>query len=637
MLAGNAAAAHSYPRLCNICFAPLDEVDLEVLSRWDLLVLGKRAEDLHRAELSQLRAYNPDITIIAHMAVGYSRDFDSPPINADLSDAITTNGWWMRDTSGGRVAFGGGNLLLNMTLDCPTNGEGLRLCDWLPTYIAERLYQGGRWDGLFLDYSVDRVGWLDNHIPYPIDHDLDGEPAPKEVIDESWRLGMRHCVTELRALVGDDFTLVCNGNNTLYDLCDGDTREDFPEMHGDWYANMMNEEHGYLAFEALYRKPTTNIINGIWDGDVLPDGTPARWGDFDREFLFGLSSTLVFGGGYYSCDGPGHTETWWFEEYYDIELGAPLGRCEDVDLRTVEYLPTLDLVELIKMRRFENGIALCNPTLWNQEIALGGAYYDVHSWNGEFYEQSGIRTQIEVGYQNGEVLVGTGVVPEHRIDAANAQLSRDTVILSWEAVDGAERYSVYRCKVGGDGSQGPKTLLGVTGALLFTDGTIISAEDYRYFIAPIDELDCEGRLSRAIEVSTEPESDQSTELVVDEFSAEPAPGEPGTNYPQEPVHPRVTVLTGVWPQPATGAHGATVSFSTADDERWGDVSPTFLTIYDVSGRLVRRLHEGPLGPGEHERHWDLRTDSGTPVGSGCYLVVLERGEARAVSKALVLR
>ncbi len=695
----DAGAADSYPRLANIYFGSLAETDLEMLSRWDLLVLSKRAEDIQQAELAELRALNPDARLIAHFPVAYGCGYTQPPINGDLSAALDANNWWMLDTEGERVQMNGNSFMLNMSFDCPTNAQGQRLCDWLPEYIAERVYSGGRWDGLFLDYCVDRIAWWDAYLEHPIDHDLDGLAADAAVLDESWRLGMRECVSKLRDLVGDDFLLVANGNNTLYDVCDGDMREDFPKMHGGWYENMMDEEHGYLAFEALYRKPTTNIINCIWDGEVTPDG-PVRYGEFDREFLLGLTSTLVFGSGYFSCDGFDHSELWWLE-YYDIDLGQPLGRAEDVYVYEDTVPPGVDLMELIKMRRFDNGIAVINPCLWAMNVALGGAYYDIHSWNGQFYEFGGMRTTLKVKWQSGEVLVGTGVVPEHKIDSANAVATGDDVVLTWDAIDGASSYSIYRAKVDSAGNPQGRVLVTVTDELFYTDEDLLSATDYCYYIAPIDALKCEGRRSRAIEVSTEPGSDLSIALIIDEFSGPPVlrwnppvnsvlpfvsyelwrreeggermrlsdepltssmtgymdtSAEPGRSYVYEIVwrsggveetlasarttSPGVgesfrTAFVGVWPQPIT--RQASVAFTLADDDAQVDARPTQLSVYDVAGRLVRRLVESRLPPGRHVRQWDLTNDAGAAVASGCYFFVLERGREQLTCKALVVR
>ena len=600
----------------------------------------------------------------------------------------------MKDTSGANVEFDGGSILLNMTLECPTNAQGQRLCDWLPEYMAERLYPErplGRRSSTAA--STASRGWRAGSTT-PSTHDLDGLPVDGAALNESWRLGMRECLVGMRELMGDDFILIANGNNTHYDLCDGDTREDFPNMHGDWYENMMNEEHGYLAFEALYRKPTVNIINHIWHGDVTEDG-PVRGVQFDREFLFGLTSTLVFGSGYFTCDGPAHTDAWWIE-YYDIDLGQPLGRSEDVNVREGIIPPWVDLQELVKMRRFENGIAVINPCLWNAEVPLGGAYYDIHSWNGQFYEFDGVKTSVDVGWKSGEVLVGNGVIPACKTGSVRAVSSRADVALAWDPVDGAVSYSVYRAKLDGGGIPGHRSLIGVVDEPFFIDRNVSSA--HLYYVAPIDELRCEGQQSRAVEVSAEPGSDLSVALMVDEHDGllalrwsppvesapplevyelvrsdedgrcvrltdEPLDGsvtaytdaavEPGREYVYALVRRaggvketivtaratapaatgRRTAFTGLRPQPASTA--TSVSFTLGDGP--GDGSTTRLSVYDVSGRLVRRLVDGPLEPGQYVREWDLACERGEKVASGCYLFVLERAGERHTTKALVLR
>ena len=432
---------------------------------------------------------------------------------------------------------------------------------------------------------------------------------------------------------------------------------------------------------------------------MTPDG-PVRYGEFDREFLFGLTSTLVFGSGYFSCDGPYHCELWWLE-YYDIDLGQPLGRAEDVYVYEGAVPPGVDLMELIKMRRFDNGIAVINPCLWTMNVALGGAYYDIHSWNGQFYEFGGVRMTLEVKWESGEVLIGTGVVPEHKTDSATAVATGDTVVLTWDAIDGASSYSIYRAKVDSAGNPQGKVLVTVADGLFYTDQDLLGATNYRYYIAPIDALKCEGRQSRAIAVSTEPGSDLSIALIIDELNGPPvlhwnppvnsvlpfvsyelwrreeggegtrlwdepltssmtaytdASAEPGRSYIYEIVwrsggveetlasacttSPGVgesfrTAFAGVWPQPIT--RQASVAFTLADDDAQANARPTQLCIYDVAGRLVRRLVESPLGPGRHVRQWDLTNDAGAAVASGCYFFVLERGREHVTSKALVLR
>jgi hypothetical protein len=59
-------------------------------------------------------------------------------------------------------------------------------------------------------------------------------------------------------------------------------------------------------------------------------------------------------------------------------------------------------------------------------------------------------------------------------------------------------------------------------------------------------------------------------------------------------------------------------------------------VYDVAGRLVRRLPQGMLTAGEHEVTWDGRDDRGASTPSGMYFVRVETGAARLTAKALRL-
>lgn len=317
----------SFPRLANIYFPWLGDADLESLARWDLLVLAKRAEEMHRAELEELRVRNPSITLLAHMPVAYHGDYINPAINRDMREALHANGWWLEDCDGEWVAYCGRDHLLNITTSCPPNSDGQRLCDWLPEFIAERLGPGGLWDGVYLDCCWDEVAWYNRWFDGSIDADGDGVPDDPAELDAVWRDGMSLVVERLRELVGDEYIISTNGNNTHYETCNGSTREDFPYMHGDWYENIVDEEHGYLAIDAQYRDPVVNVINTIWSGPVTLSG-PVESSQYEDEFLFTFASTLVYGNGYFSFDGgaglPNHSQTWW-HELYDLDLGFPLG------------------------------------------------------------------------------------------------------------------------------------------------------------------------------------------------------------------------------------------------------------------------------------------------------------------------
>ncbi len=64
---------------------------------------------------------------------------------------------------------------------------------------------------------------------------------------------------------------------------------------------------------------------------------------------------------------------------------------------------------------------------------------------------------------------------------------------------------------------------------------------------------------------------------------------------------------------------------------------TRLGVFDITGRLVRRLHDGPIKPGSHALFWDARDEAGAPVASGVYFVRLEAGARREMRRVVLVR
>ncbi|MBD3165419.1 T9SS type A sorting domain-containing protein [bacterium] len=62
-----------------------------------------------------------------------------------------------------------------------------------------------------------------------------------------------------------------------------------------------------------------------------------------------------------------------------------------------------------------------------------------------------------------------------------------------------------------------------------------------------------------------------------------------------------------------------------------------VTVYDLLGREVRRLHDGRMQPGVHEIHWDGLASDGAALPSGMYFVRLQDGGRQRTSKAMLLR
>ncbi len=69
----------------------------------------------------------------------------------------------------------------------------------------------------------------------------------------------------------------------------------------------------------------------------------------------------------------------------------------------------------------------------------------------------------------------------------------------------------------------------------------------------------------------------------------------------------------------------------------GESGRVTLTVYNVNGRVVRRLVDGPLGAGPHSIVWNGRDDGGEDLASGVYFARLATGERSLFTKMTLLK
>ena len=62
-----------------------------------------------------------------------------------------------------------------------------------------------------------------------------------------------------------------------------------------------------------------------------------------------------------------------------------------------------------------------------------------------------------------------------------------------------------------------------------------------------------------------------------------------------------------------------------------------LAVYDVTGRSVRELVNGPFDAGPHTVSWDGMDESGRPVAGGVYFVELVMGETHETRRLVRVR
>jgi hypothetical protein len=84
------------------------------------------------------------------------------------------------------------------------------------------------------------------------------------------------------------------------------------------------------------------------------------------------------------------------------------------------------------------------------------------------------------------------------------------------------------------------------------------------------------------------------------------------------------------PNPIRGSGGTTVRLT------WSEASG-ILDVFDSTGRHVRTLRRGLLGPGVHEVPWDGKDGAGGEVPSGVYLLRARANRADASRKVVIVR
>ncbi len=70
----------------------------------------------------------------------------------------------------------------------------------------------------------------------------------------------------------------------------------------------------------------------------------------------------------------------------------------------------------------------------------------------------------------------------------------------------------------------------------------------------------------------------------------------------------------------------------------GEISGSVsVTMYDVSGKLVRTLVNGPMDPGRYEIAWDGKNEAGQHLASGVYFCRFDAGEVSERSSVVLLK
>lgn len=313
----------------------------EWYARHDLLMASApRDRESGRAWAQRIKQLNPNVIILPTLDWNYG-----PQIYESLPDE-----WYLKTSKGEKIPIygqGSGLYLMNISRFCPTvNGKKYYeyATEWQIERVDFSVYDGIATDGLWdypwgtTDVDYDRNGRNDY-----VEH---GKDWVRQVQTEGAELALRHA----RSLIGDNRLILVNSGGFHKfgkEFSNGIVNEHFTAVSDlDWLLEQ------YRSWEYDARKPHVTLIDGL----INPDETGGRGKNNFRDMLFGLATTLMYGG-YYCAqpfEGGEHYFTTWYDEF-DIDLGQP--KADPIKLSSGVYV-----------RFFDFGVVLLNGSGRDQTI-----------------------------------------------------------------------------------------------------------------------------------------------------------------------------------------------------------------------------------------------------------------------------
>ena len=400
----------------------------------------------------------------------------------------------------------------------------------------------------------------------------------------------------IREKVPEDFLITINANRDKLPLSipyiNGGMMETFPRVRENGYtrADIIEIETNLIWYEANAREPQINVLRGFGIGAEPPDSPRNK--QWMRLFTT-MSLTLSDGYALYTIGTIGGQKQYQkhiWHPFWDADLGQPIG-------------PTAQRyrdIEGLYIREFTNGWAVYNQSGSTQEISLPGSV---------------------IGVSNGQTNT-THLLPdldgEMYLKAPNpADVNSDGQVNILDLVHVANNFGKASPDPNGDGVVNVLDLVFVAGMF----GTTAAAPSaHLRALETLTAVEVRQWLTdaRSLEVS-DPIMKRGI-IVLEQLlvSLTPKETELLSNYPN-PFNPET------W-----------IPYRLAED------AFVTLTIYDRSGRLVRRFDVGHQIASAYENrskaiYWDGKNELGERVASGMYFYHLSAGDYSATRRMLVIK
>jgi hypothetical protein len=646
----------------------IDAVVLDRIARRHLVILDATPFTEYRPDVLQaLRARRPGIKLLGYVQAEYifrSYQADST-VNLPTRIRILVrnlNGY-LYDREG--EEFNGANINL-----AKKNAQGrLVVAEALADFFVDHILVAGQWDGLFFDRYCKDIWWTQGPND-SIDYQRAGYPS-LAAFNVAWTAATDTLANRMRRRAGNTPILIGNCGQMdagKFASFNGWMRENFPYQNGGtWHTNVFRDPGGYLFDQARARAPYAGWMTA-WPTDNL---TPYSSENARRARL--SLATAALGEGYGGINPPdldpftGYMN-WWYDEYaVNRVTGVATENQADTGWLGRAVGPQ-SLMMWIDPTTPDGGGP--NPGF---ESSLTG--WTFTTTNGSIFVRDA--TTAGVGSASARVSM-PGAAPAYAaILTSNTSISfmPDTYSVTvwaratsarpvWVVIVNAatgvpyltmqmdvdttwRRYRVTCTGVLGN-AKVQFRLGGTSGSVWLDDvhfqrgNTSVYRRDFDFGTVLVN-----------------PEPRDYTVVMEGSFRRILGLRDPVVNNGVETSQVLVRAnnavfllkplsqMVGVDPPAAGGAPALAWSSAAPNPSRAGvetirlaltlaEAGAADVSLHDVRGRRVRRLHAGPLAAGAHAFAWDGRDESGRAVAPGIYFARAATGTVQATRK-LVLR
>jgi hypothetical protein len=628
----------------------LDPVVLDQIARHHMVVLNATPFTEYRPQaLGALRVRRPDLTLLAYVQAAYVY----PAFQPDSTVNLPTRAYNMVRNMNGFLYDRQGEQFRNANINLAKRSGGRYvMAEAMADFFVDRVLGPGDWDGLFLDRFCNSIAW-DQSPTDSVDFVRAGYPT-FAAFDQAWLAATDTLANRLRRRAGNAPILVGNcGKGTKYASFNGWMRENFPfQGGGTWQSNVFGDPGGYLLDQGRFRSPYVGWLTAWPSGGGDPYATASL-----RQARIALA-TATLGDGYGTINPPDIDPTtgymsWWYDEYavdrvtgrsstsiahtgwlgrargpYSKMVWAQTGVEDACDLNPGFELP-LTTGWLLLTTNGATAVADGSTAMEGLRSArlqvpsstggvsavrfrtLGDVFYISQPYSATFWARSSVPRTIEVAAVDGS---GNAFWPV-ATETLKTTWTRHQVVLN-----GSFGYARLELRLGGSAST-----VWLDDVHFQRGAPFVYRRDFDYGTVllnvgeqPLDVV-LERRMRHIAGTRDPVANDGSEGSIVGVPSGDAAflllPLEDlvDAGEPRAGVAAGALAWAGAAPNPSARAGGPVrlTLAAPADGE-------ATVALYDVAGRQVRRLHDGPLAAGRHVFAWDGHDDEGRATAPGLY-------------------